>query len=117
MLGAIGPSSSYYAERLSPSTAGLEAQLSRCRQQLSETVNCSSYHTLEGKNKAQNLSNRISELEGRIEQARNDTAQSKNVKATEKPPTNEIRPVSTPQDAETQTYASGTPGTRLNVYA
>lgn len=117
MLGAIGSSSASYVEQPAPSTAGLEAQLSRCRQQLSETVNCSSYQTLEGKNKAQTLSNRIGELEGRIEQARNNTSQSKEVKAAERPPANEKTAASSPQNAVTNAYVSGSLGTRLNVYA
>lgn len=117
MLGAIGSSSASYVEQPAPSTAGLEAQLSRCRQQLSETVNCSSYHTLEGKNKAQALSNKIGELEGRIEQARNNTFQSKEVKATDKPQTIERATASSPQDTVENTHVSVSLGTRLNVYA
>lgn len=104
MIGAIG-SPSAYAGQSPASTAGLEAQLRRCRQQLSETVNCASYKTAEGKNKAQAITNRIGELEGRIEQIRNDSAHTKDVKAAIYLPESE------------NSLASGTIGTRLNVYA
>ncbi|MBU0688635.1 MAG: FlxA-like family protein [Gammaproteobacteria bacterium] len=116
MIGAIGSSSAYAAQ--SPaSTAGLEAQLSRCRQQLSEAVNCASYNTREGKNKAQAISNRIGELEGRIEQIRNNSAQTKDINSAENLPANEKTLASSTQDAVTGTIDSGVLGTRLNVYA
>ncbi len=116
MLGAIG-SSSGYVEQTAPSTAGLEAQLSRCRQQLSETVNCASYSTMEGKRKAQDITSRIGELEGRIEQIRNNHAQIQGVKASEKTAVSGKVLASTAQDAVTKTYASGSLGTRLDVFA
>jgi hypothetical protein len=95
----------------------LEAQLRRCRQQLSEAVNCASYNTPEGKNTAQAISNTIGELEGRIEQIRNEAAQTKDVKTAEKLPDSGNVPTSSTQDAVKGNIDSGVLGTRLNVYA
>ncbi|MDR3391665.1 MAG: FlxA-like family protein [Sulfuriferula sp.] len=51
------------------SPAGMESQLNRLQQQLSECVNCSTGGTPEGKAKAQAISDQISSLRTRIQEA------------------------------------------------
>ncbi len=67
MLSAIG---STYPSPVGtgPTAAGLQAQLDRYQQQLSDCVNCSSAKTLQGQEAIQTLSNKIGEIKARIEQ-------------------------------------------------
>jgi hypothetical protein len=67
MLSAIGATPFTSSTGASPSVAGLRAQLDRCRQQLSDCVDCSPAKTLQGKEAIQTLSNKIGEIKTRIE--------------------------------------------------
>lgn len=49
-------------------TGGLEARLARYQKELSDCVNCASAKTLEGKQKIQDVSSKISEIKTRIEE-------------------------------------------------
>lgn len=65
----ITPAGSSVFPTASGSAVGLEAQLERCRKQLSDSVNCTSSKTPEGKARIEELSNRISEIKTRIEKS------------------------------------------------
>ena len=67
MVSAIGPSIYASPAVNGPSAAGLQSQLDRYQQQLSDCVNCSSAKTLEGKEEIQALSGKIGEIKARIE--------------------------------------------------
>jgi hypothetical protein len=68
MLSAIGSSTSFPSPAdAGISTAGLEAQVDRYQDELSSCVNCSSAKTLEGKEKIQSISNKISALKARLQ--------------------------------------------------
>jgi hypothetical protein len=68
MVSAIGSSTFPSPASNSGSTSGLEAQIARYQQELSNCVNCSTANTLEGKEKIQSLSNKISALRIRIQE-------------------------------------------------
>ena len=69
MVSTISPSSFSGSFGSGPSIAGLQAQLDRCQQQLSDSINCDSAKTQEGKQNIQELSGRISEIKARIQEA------------------------------------------------
>ncbi|CAN5361317.1 hypothetical protein BH11PSE11_BH11PSE11_20450 [soil metagenome] len=68
MVQAIGaPVASAVANSISQ-IGGLEARLATYQKQLSDCVNCDSAKTTEGKTAIQNLSNKILEVQARLEQ-------------------------------------------------
>ncbi len=67
MVGAVGSSPYYPPAGAGRTTGGLDAQLARGEKQLSEWTRCSSAKTAEGKQKIQELSDRISEIKFRID--------------------------------------------------
>lgn len=69
MVSAINSSPSLGPAGSGPSVASLQAQLDRCQKQLSDNVNCASANTREGKETIQALSNKISEIKARIQEA------------------------------------------------
>lgn len=71
MLNAIASPTFPASSGSGASPAGLEAQLARCQKELSAQVNCSSAKTPEGKVAIETLSNKISVLKDRIEEAVN----------------------------------------------
>jgi len=108
------------------SSAGLDAQLARYQVQLSDWVNCPSCNTAEGKAKIQELSDKVRETEQSIKAADTQTpigrpsfqgaALTRHGNQNEATPTLNVvsfgsRPSTGPA------FASGTVGTRLNVYA
>lgn len=67
MVSAIGSSpADYAASSVAASTAGIEAQLSRYKKELSDCVSCSTADTPEGKAQIQELSNKINLAEARL---------------------------------------------------
>ena len=108
MLNAI--SSSPLIRTATPSPAGLENQLARYQQQLSDCVNCAATSkTPEGRETARALSDRISEIKSRLDAvagAQRDT-----------PPA-----ASSQRGAQTEPYRAtdapqGALGNHLNIYA
>ncbi|HEY9097377.1 MAG TPA: hypothetical protein VIN38_00765 [Thiobacillus sp.] len=70
MVSAAGsPPLSVPAYTTGASTTGIEAQISRYKQELSACVNCASADTTEGKAAIEAVANKISQAEARIEQA------------------------------------------------
>ena len=70
MVFAVGsPPLSVAAYTTGASTAGIEAQISRYKQELSACVNCASADTTEGKAAIEAAANKISQAEARIEKA------------------------------------------------
>lgn len=115
MISAVNSSSS--PAGTGPSVASLQAQLDRCQKQLSDNVNCASANTREGKETIQTLSNKISEIKARIQEA---------VKA-DKPPTLEsgkpaaigakVQHGTTAAAPVASGFAFTTLGTRLDMFA
>lgn len=67
MLNAIGVSTQFRSA--TPSPAGLENQLARYRQQLSDCVNCAATSkTPQGQETARALSDKISQIKSRLEE-------------------------------------------------
>ena len=112
---AIGSSSLSCAVGGQPSRASLDADLARYQKQLSDSVNCASSKTLEGKTHIQELSNKISSTQERIQQ----------VEAA-KPPADAPVISNAAPTAASDTYtndgapaksATSDPGTRVNIFA
>ena len=98
-----------------PSRAVLDAEIARCKKQLSDSVNCASAKTLEGKAHIQELSNKISAAQQQVKQI-----------AVEKPAANDATASTTIAISTTDTYASTgvvgqssgpERGGRVNVFA
>jgi uncharacterized protein HemX len=68
MVQAVGAPLSAAYSSTAGGTAGLQGQLSRYEKELSACVNCDSALTLEGKQKIQEVSDRIAQIKARIEQ-------------------------------------------------
>ena len=68
MSVAIGSSSLSGAAGSHPSRAVLDAEIARCKKQLSDSVNCASAKTLEGKAHIQELSNKVSAAQQQVKQ-------------------------------------------------
>jgi len=66
---AIGSNTQSSTVAYQPSRVSLDAELARYRKQLSDSVNCPSSKTLEGKLHIQELSDKISATQSRIKQA------------------------------------------------
>ena len=65
---SIGSSSLSCTIGAQPSRTALDADLAKYQKQLSDSVNCASSKTLEGKTQIQELSNKITETQARIKQ-------------------------------------------------
>ena len=63
VVSAIGSASFANYAAVGSSSAGLQAQLDQYRQQLANWVTCASCNTIEGKNKIEQISARIGEIE------------------------------------------------------
>lgn len=121
MVGAIGsaPYASYAVTAYS--AAGLEAQLDRYRQQLSDWVNCPSCNTIEGKNKIAQISARIGEVEAQMKAA--DAAKRNDATGQATPPSGDqvLKTGNVSNDVNSSSAASGaiagTPGSRLDIFA
>ncbi len=105
MLSAIGAS---VPSPGSPSAAGLQANLDRYQQELSDCVNCASANTTAGKNKILAISNKISQTRARI-------AEIAALKAQNAPPAATV-PEKTANDAKKNSPSSNL-GSRLDVFA
>jgi hypothetical protein len=104
MLNALG--SSQYIKSATPSAAGLENQLRRYQQQLSDCINCpSTSKSPESRETARTLSDKISNIKSRIEEVAN----TKPPIASVEPPNRNSQPYS---NAPTATL-----GNYLNLYA
>ena len=112
---AIGSNSQSCTFGGQPSRASLQADLARYQKQLSDSVNCASAKTLEGKTHIQELSSKISTTQERIKQVE-----------TTKPPATEPVVSKTAPTAVGDTYTSGgasanaagsDPGAHVNVFA
>ncbi len=68
MVSAINSSTFTPPLNAAASTGGLEARLARYQKELSDCVNCDSAKTLEGKQKIQDVANKISEIKTRIDE-------------------------------------------------
>jgi hypothetical protein len=68
-IGAAFATQAAYPSRGGASASALQGQLARYQQELSDCVNCASSKTLEGKQKIQQISEKISDLKARIETA------------------------------------------------
>ena len=68
MVSAINASTFVLPVNAGVSTGGLEARLERYQKELADCVNCDSAKTLEGKQKIQDVSGKISEIKARIEE-------------------------------------------------
>lgn len=67
MVASIGTSNTFsYADTVKPST-GLEFELAKYQKELSDFVNCDSANTTEGRSKIQEIHNKISTVQARIE--------------------------------------------------
>ena len=113
MSVAIGSSSLSGAAGSHPSRAVLDAEIARCKKQLSDSVNCASAKTLEGKAHIQELSNKISAAQQQVKQI-----------AVEKPAANDATAPTTITISTTYTntgvveQSSGPEqGDRVNVFA
>lgn len=69
MLSASGLSATGAILGVGMPAGGLDAQLGRLQQQLSDCVNCPTAQTTEGKSKIQAVSDQISAIKARMEQA------------------------------------------------
>ena len=127
MLSAIGSSTYPSPAGTGQSAAGLQAQLDRYQQKLSDCINCSSAKTLQGQEAIQTLSNKIGEIKARIEQitATQTNTQPSSVKAsatTDITAINEV-PVANIKDNTSVSSASASGlaisavGNFLNVFA
>jgi hypothetical protein len=68
----VQPIGSFSPPRLPPAeapSAGLEAQLARCQNQLGDAVNCATAKTPSGKAKIQEIENQIRSIKARMEAA------------------------------------------------
>lgn len=67
MVAAIGTSNTFsYTGTVKPST-GLEFELAKYQKELSDCVNCDSANTAEGRSRIQDIYNKISAVQARIE--------------------------------------------------
>ena len=107
MLNAIGPSPQFRTATASP--AGLENQLARYRQQLSDCCAATS-KTPQGQETARELSDRISQIKSRLEEVATDEGQAS---ASPGGANSGAQPL--PMTATIQ--ASGALGNHLNIYA
>lgn len=106
MLNAIG---SHPGPAL-PSAAGLETQLTRYRQQLSDCVNCAvTSKTPRGQEAARTLSDKISDIKARLEETSNNKASLASADTSNSP---------SAADSNAQPNSTtATLGNHLNVYA
>ena len=69
MVQLVGITSSMAYAGSGTSAAGLQGQLARSEKELADCVNCASAKTTEGRQKIEAISQRISQIRERIEQA------------------------------------------------
>jgi hypothetical protein len=128
MVSAISSSTSYSSPTdTSISTAALEAQIDRYQDELSNCVNCSSAKTLEGKEKIQSISNKISALKARIQEIENAKSNTQPAKLDVKTPAGTTANKDAASSAAQYGYSSATVpatgsktatvGNRLDVFA
>jgi hypothetical protein len=67
MVAAIGTTSTFSYTATAKPSAGLEFELAKYQKELSDCVNCDSANTAEGRSNIQELHNKISAIQARIE--------------------------------------------------
>ncbi|ADE12991.1 hypothetical protein [Sideroxydans lithotrophicus] len=118
-VGAVGPASFAHHVAVGSSTAGLQVQLDRYRQQLADWVTCASCNTIEGKNRIAQISARIGEVESQMKAAEDARRTSGTNGLNEVLPVDQVLQADKPgNDVGTGSAPSAvTPGSRLDIFA